>query len=92
VLLADAPGRLAAIDTAIAAGDARTVNRTAHSMKSSCGNLGARVMSGLLADLERKGAEEDLVGARQLLDAALTEYERVRAELVALRRQPSEAA
>ncbi len=92
VLLADAPDRLAAIGEAIAAGDARTVNRTAHSMKSSCGNLGARGLSGLLADIERKGAEGDLEAARPLLAAAHVEFERVRVALLALRREPSEAA
>lgn len=92
VLLSDAPERLAALDAAIAAGDARTVNRTAHSMKSSCGNLGARAMSSLLADIERKGAEGDVEAARPVLAAARAEFDRVRAELLALRREPSEAA
>lgn len=92
VLLADAPGRLAAIAAAIEAGECRTVNRTAHSLKSSCGNLGALALAARLADIERHGASGDLGAAREALDAARAEFGRARDELAALRVAPTEAA
>jgi CheY-like chemotaxis protein len=92
VLLGDAPARFEALRGAIAAADATTVNRTAHSLKSSCGNLGARTLAGLLAGLEKKGLEQDMVGAAALLTQVTAEFERVRCALLELRGASSEAA
>jgi CheY-like chemotaxis protein/HPt (histidine-containing phosphotransfer) domain-containing protein len=84
-LLAETPERLSAIGAAIAAGDARALNRISHSLKSSCGNLGAMGLSALCAQLERAGAESRLDGAPALLEQAHAEFARARAALEAER-------
>ena len=84
-LLAETPERLAAIGAAIAAGDAKALNRIAHSLKSSCGNLGAIGLSALCAQLERAGAEARLDGAPALLEQARAEFARARTALEAER-------
>ena len=91
-LLADVPQKLVAIESALDAGDARDVNRTAHSLKSSCGSLGVLKLAALLAEIERRGVEGDLAAAGPLLAAARAEFDRARTELLALRREPPEAA
>jgi CheY-like chemotaxis protein len=88
VLLADGPEKLAAIGEAVTAGNGTAVNRTAHSLKSSCGNLGAKAMASLLAAIEHRGAEGDLAAVATLLPEALAEFTRVRAALSALRQAP----
>lgn len=84
-LLAETPMRLANIDEAIAAGNAQAINRLAHSLKSSCGNLGAVGLATLCATLERAGAEGRVDGTRAMLDAAYAEFERVKVALQAER-------
>lgn len=84
-LLAETPMRLANIDEAIAAGNAQAINRLAHSLKSSCGNLGAVGLATLCATLERAGADGRVDGTRAMLDAAYAEFERVKVALQAER-------
>ena len=84
-LLTETPMRLANIDEAIAAGNAQAINRLAHSLKSSCGNLGAVGLATLCATLERAGAEGRVDGTRAMLDAAYAEFERVKVALQAER-------
>jgi len=80
-LLAETPVRLASIGDAIAAGNAQSLNRLAHSLKSSCGNLGAMHLSSLCALLERAGADNQLEPAPALLAQAHAEFDRVKAAL-----------
>lgn len=80
-LLAETPVRLASIGEAIAAGNAQSLNRLAHSLKSSCGNLGAMHLSSLCQALERAGADNQLEPAPALLAQAHAEFERVKAAL-----------
>jgi PAS domain S-box-containing protein len=92
LLLDDAPGRFAAIRDAIATSDAVTVNRTAHALKSSCGNLGARTLAGLLAALEQAGGRANMEEASALLSQACDEFARVRRALLDLRQPSTDAA
>ena len=83
--LGETPIRLASIGQAIAAGNAEGLNRLAHSLKSSCGNLGAMHMSSICATLEQAGADATLEHAGTALEAAYAEFERVTTALLAER-------
>ena len=79
--IVETPVRLASIANAIASGDAQGLNRLAHSLKASCGILGAVHMASMCATLEQAGAEGALEHAGASLEAACVEFERVRAVL-----------
>jgi signal transduction histidine kinase/DNA-binding response OmpR family regulator/HPt (histidine-containing phosphotransfer) domain-containing protein len=48
----DAPGRLDAIDAAVAAADAQALSRAAHALKGACSNVGAIAMLAICTSLE----------------------------------------
>jgi PAS domain S-box-containing protein len=84
LFLEDAEPRLAALGDAVKAGDARTVEQVAHVLKGSSGNMGARRMSGLAAELQDIGASGDLSKAPESLRSLEAEFARVRPALAAL--------
>jgi two-component system, sensor histidine kinase and response regulator len=84
MFVSDTGPRLAALREAVESGDASGVKRTAHAVKGSAGNMGARNMSNLAADLEDIGASGDLAGAAQKLERLEEEYGRVRPALAEL--------
>ena len=69
--LGETPIRLASIGQAIAAGNAEGLNRLAHSLKSSCGNRGAMLMSSICATLQQAGADATLEHAGTALQGGL---------------------
>lgn len=81
LFLEHAPQRLASARTALAENDVKTLYRSAHSLKSTAGNLGARALQNMAADVEGRAAEEDLAPIPALLDELERRYERVRTEL-----------
>ncbi len=48
----DAPGRIDAIEAAVAAADAHALSRTAHALKGACSNVGAAAMLAICTSLE----------------------------------------
>jgi CheY-like chemotaxis protein/HPt (histidine-containing phosphotransfer) domain-containing protein len=54
--LRDTPVRIAALRAAVAAGDARTASREAHSLKSSSATVGALEVAAIAAELEESAA------------------------------------
>ncbi len=85
MFLADTPPRLEALEQAYAIDDAAAIERTAHALKSSCGNLGARRLAELLAELERLARQRALDQVGSLVQRARRDYQDVeralRAEL-----------
>jgi two-component system, sensor histidine kinase and response regulator len=81
LFLRDTSPRLAAIDQALAEGDPGKVAQVAHSLKGSCGNLGAKQMSELCARLEAIAQPGDLAQARELFLHLQREYARVQEAL-----------
>lgn len=73
--LADSPERLGAMDAAARSADATLLARSAHGLKSSAGNMGARMLAELCAELERRGRSGDLSGVDQLVARAQHEFE-----------------
>jgi len=80
----DAPARLAVLRAAWEAGDAETLRQTAHALKGSCGNLGARKMYETARLLEEAGRRGALPADTGLLDRLDAEFRQTRAELSAL--------
>jgi HPt (histidine-containing phosphotransfer) domain-containing protein len=69
--LADGASQLAAMRTALAAGDVETLTRAAHSMKSGSLNVGALELGGLCRELEEAGRTGSVAdGASQIASIA----------------------
>ena len=83
LFLSDTPSRMRSLAEATAAGDMKAVEFNAHSLKSSCGNLGAIVLVDLFKEIERLGREEELEGVSVLVDRSNEEFSRVQAALSA---------
>jgi len=69
---------------AITAGDAETLRRSAHTLKSSSANVGGMTLSGMFKELEVLGKEARITEAGPLFDAARREYELVLVEIRSL--------
>ena len=72
----DAPGRLAAARAGAAAGDAAAVRLAAHSLRSSCAQLGAAAAAELGDAAERAALRGDLAPVPALVDAIERELAR----------------
>ena len=60
IFLQDTPNRLKELDAALAAGDAATATRAAHSIKGSSSNFGALRLSQLAHHIELQGKAANL--------------------------------
>ncbi len=58
-------------------GDSEEIRTTAHSLKSSSGNIRAKRLAALLQELESLGKEGDAQGAAALFPTVRSEYEAV---------------
>jgi HPt (histidine-containing phosphotransfer) domain-containing protein len=81
LFVTDARTHIAALRRALEQHDLRTLERTAHTLKSSCANVGAKAMSDLCAELEKLGRSSRIEGAEQLVERTAAQYERVQAAL-----------
>jgi HPt (histidine-containing phosphotransfer) domain-containing protein len=82
LFLTDTPPRLTAMDAAEKAKDAKALERAAHSLKSSCANLGAVRMSEICKKLEMLAKSGSFDGAAETIDLSLREYEAVKSALL----------
>ncbi|MDQ4128228.1 MAG: PAS domain S-box protein [Actinomycetota bacterium] len=83
IFLDDTSSRLAALREAIEDGDAPAVERAAHTLKGSSGNMGATKMANICSRLQEAGASGDLSRVPGLPKALEEEFERVRLALEA---------
>jgi HPt (histidine-containing phosphotransfer) domain-containing protein len=81
LFLDEVPGRMIRLRNAWAAGNIEEVHRVAHSLKGSAGNIGARRLYGVCAQLDEKTKSGDLAGAAPLVDALGVEFGKVEAEI-----------
>jgi CheY-like chemotaxis protein len=72
------------LEEAIGAGDAETLRRSAHTLKSSSTNVGAETLSALYKELEACGCAGRMDEARQLMPRVSQEYAQAIHELHAL--------
>ena len=83
------PQLFAALHEAVVRNNALTLQRTAHSLKSSSAALGATTLAALCQDLELLGRQQNLEKVTAVLATATAEYELVREALAAeLQREP----
>jgi CheY-like chemotaxis protein len=81
------PLLLETLRQAVTQGDATTVHKAAHSLKSSSGNLGALTLSTLCKELETMGRTHCLAGAPAVLARLEAEYSAVCAALLVEQQQ-----
>jgi signal transduction histidine kinase/CheY-like chemotaxis protein len=82
--LRDTPQHLHAIRQAIAADDAEQLRKSAHSLKSSSANIGARVLAQRSKELEQLGRNHTTAGAAPLLADMEHSFQAARQALGAL--------
>ena len=83
LFLKEAAVLLAKLQTALGTRDAGAFERAAHTLKGSCGNLGAQAMSRLCAELQTAGQAADWKRASELVSKVLAEFRLVQSELEA---------
>jgi len=76
--LAAVPGRLDALDQAVADGDLRAMADQSHSLTGSVASFGARGMAGLCRELRTAADKGDVDAARRLVLDLRAEFRRVR--------------
>lgn len=72
---------LADLESALSAGDDKALFATAHSLKSSCGNIGALPLSETARQLELLGRNQTTDGADGLLQLAQRQFQEVKQAL-----------
>jgi CheY-like chemotaxis protein/HPt (histidine-containing phosphotransfer) domain-containing protein len=81
IFLNDSPERLKELRKAVNTGDAPSINRIAHTIKSSCANLGAMKISSLFKAMEALGRKNSIEQAPELLSQIEIEFKAVEAAL-----------
>lgn len=84
IFLSDIPQRLAELRQALGAQDAASFAYVAHTLKGSCGNIGAAHLADLCDALQTAGRASDLTNADQILAELEAEVEQVSAQLRAI--------
>jgi HPt (histidine-containing phosphotransfer) domain-containing protein len=74
LFLGDTPPRMSDMELALQTGNASGVEAAAHSLKSSCGNVGALALAELFRTIESLGREEDLATVPSLVERTKQEY------------------
>ncbi len=72
-----APKQLEKLTDAIETGDAKVVEKEAHSVKGAAGNLGAKRIADLSLKLELLGRADDLAGAKEMVGSLKAEFKRL---------------
>jgi PAS domain S-box-containing protein len=85
-ILADAPVMLAEMHQALERGDAMTLRRAAHSLKSNSADFGAKTLSELCREVEMMAKAGTLDGATEKLASIEAEWAQVRTALETLQR------
>lgn len=85
MFLEDATSRIGTLRKAVEEGSAEDVQKLAHSLKGSSGNMGARRMQDICTELQEIGESGDLTNAPELLEQLEVEFDRVRPELNVLK-------
>ncbi len=81
LFLEDVPGRLARLRAAREAGNAVELQRVAHSLKGSSGNIGANAMLAVCRLLDELGKSGDVSSGSGLVESLDAEFARVKAEI-----------
>jgi len=85
MFLADAPVRMQEIETSLASGDIATLERAAHTLKSSSANIGAARLSASCKAMEESARRKSLDGLPSLVRASLQSWSELETVLRNLR-------
>jgi len=88
LFLRDTPLQIQGMQSAIARSDAAALKESAHGLKGSASNLGARRLARLCAELEKIAWERKLAKAEELFGKVTEEYARVCFVLEQEKRKP----
>jgi CheY-like chemotaxis protein/HPt (histidine-containing phosphotransfer) domain-containing protein len=88
MFLEDTPPWLVALHEALRRADARAFTQAAHSLKGSCGTIGATHIATICAALEERGGQGHLGAVERSLDDLSAEFQRVRQLLEGIRQRP----
>jgi HPt (histidine-containing phosphotransfer) domain-containing protein len=81
LFLEEVPPRIVRLRNAWQARNIEEVHRCAHSLKGSAGNIGARRLHAVCAELDDKGKSGDLTAVAPLVDTLSAEFDKVEAEI-----------
>jgi HPt (histidine-containing phosphotransfer) domain-containing protein len=81
LFLNEVPKKIEALRAAVPGGDLTAVQRTAHSLKGSSGNIGARALHDVCRRLDDEAKSGELARVPPLLECVVAEYARVEAEI-----------
>lgn len=81
LFLADVPGRIERLRTAWQAGNALELQRAAHSLKGSAGNIGAHALLAVCSAIDEQGRSGDLTRLDDLIASLGAEYAQVETEI-----------
>ena len=78
LFLKDAPESIASLQTGVAETDAETIRESAHKLKSSSANVGAKALSSAASVIETVARNNTLDSAENLVGIVVSEFARVR--------------
>jgi HPt (histidine-containing phosphotransfer) domain-containing protein len=81
LFLDEVPKKIDSLRLALTSGDAATLQRAAHSLKGSSGNIGARAMYEVCRQLDDRAKSEELARLQPLVEALQAEYGKVESEI-----------
>ena len=81
IFLQEVPPRIDRLRTFLAAGNIQEVQRAAHSLKGSAGNIGAHRLHEVCRQIDEKGRSGDLSGLAVLVDTLAEEFGKVEVEI-----------
>lgn len=81
LFLVHGPERLEAIRSGMDGGDATLVFQAAHSLKSTAGSLGGRVVQDLSQEIETLAANGDLEQAAPIVERLVVDFDEFRTQL-----------
>lgn len=83
--VADTPPRIRAIEAAVRNGDPTALRESAHGLKSSSANMGARMLAELCRTLEAAGKDRRLEGIEEMCKSLKDAYQSAEQALLALK-------
>ena len=81
IFLREVPTRIERLRTSFAGGNIQEVQRAAHSLKGSAGNIGAERLQEAARQVDEKARTGDGSGLQPLIDTMVTEFGKVEGEI-----------
>lgn len=81
IFLQEVPPRIERLRTSWAGGNIQEMQRAAHSLKGSAGNIGAEALHEVCRQIDDKGRSGDLSGLPGLVETLIAEFGKVEGEI-----------